>query len=170
MSLGDYVMSISLITENSWGDIVKIQEEAYTDVAPENVNILKNKWHSSPQTCAVYSDHKGKVVAYLLSHPWTSDIPPKLNEKISVTYSSTLFIHDLALALEGRGKNIGKELVQNLIDNAQKQSFVRILLVAVQNSTGLWAKFGFINMPSEKICSSYGENPQLMMLELETIS
>jgi len=161
-------MSISLITENSWDDIVKIQEEAYTDVAPEDVNILRNKWHSSPQTCAVYSDHKGKVLAYILSHPWASKIPPKLNEKISVTYSSTLFIHDLALALEGRGKNIGKELVQNLIENAKAQSFVKILLVAVQNSTGFWAKFGFINMRSGKICSSYGKNSQLMVLELET--
>jgi len=161
-------MSISLIIESSWDDIVKIQEEAYTDIAPEDVKILKSKWHSSPQTCAIYSDHKGKVLAYLLAHPWASEIPPKLNEKIPVIYSSTLFIHDLALALEGRGKNIGKELVQNLIDNAKAQSFVKILLVAVQNSTGFWAKFGFLNMPSEEICSSYGENSQLMVLELDT--
>ena len=168
MSLGDCVVSISPINENSWGDIVKIQEEAYIDLAPEDVNILKNKWHSSPQTCAVYSDHKGKVLAYLLAHPWASEAPPKLNEKISVTDSSTLFIHDLALAFEGRGKNIGKELVQNLIDNAQAQRFVKILLVAVQNSAGFWAEFGFINMPNKEICSSYGKSAQLMVLELET--
>lgn len=161
-------MSISLIIENSWDDIVKIQEEAYTDIPPEDVNILKSKWYSSPKTCAVYSDNKGKVLGYLLAHPWASEIPPKLNEKIPVTNSSTLFIHDLALALEGRGKNIGKELVENLIDNAQTQNFVKILLVAVQSSTGFWAKFGFLNMPSEKTCSSYGENAQLMVLELET--
>jgi len=161
-------MSISLITENYWADIIKIQEEAYTDIAPEDVSILKNKWHSSPQTCAVYLDHKGKAIAYLLAHPWASEIPPKLNEKITVIHSSTLFIHDLALALEGRGKNIGKALVQNLIDNAKAQNFVKIRLVAVQNSTGFWAKFGFINMPSEEICLSYGKNAQLMALELET--
>ncbi|WDE10393.1 GNAT family N-acetyltransferase [Thalassomonas haliotis] len=161
-------MSISPINENSWDDIVKIQEEAYTDIAPEDVKVLKSKCYSSPQTCAVYSDHKGKVLAYLLAHPWASETPPKLNEKISVTYGSTLFIHDLALALEGRGKNIGRELVQNLIANAKTQSFVKILLVAVQNSTGFWAKFGFLNIPCEDICPSYGENSQLMVLELET--
>jgi ribosomal protein S18 acetylase RimI-like enzyme len=168
MSLGDCVMSISPINENSWDDIVKIQEEAYIDIAPEDVKVLKNKWYSSPQTCAVFTDRTGKVLAYLLAHPWASETPPKLNEKIFVTDSSTLFIHDLALALEGRGKNIGKELVQNLIDNAQAQSFVKILLVAVQNSVGFWAKFGFINMPSKEICSSYGKSAQLMVLELET--
>lgn len=168
MIQGDYTMSMSLITENSWADIVKIQQEAYTDIAPEDVNILKNKWHSSPQTCAVYLDHKGKAIAYLLAHPWANEIPPKLNEKISVTHSSTLFIHDLALALEARGKNIGKALVQNLIDNAKAHNFVKIRLVAVQNSTGFWAKFGFINMPAKEVCSSYGKNAQLMVLALET--
>jgi len=168
MPLGDCAMSISPINENSWDDIVKIQEEVYTEIAPEDVNILKSKWYSSPQTCAVYTDDKGKVLAYLLAHPWASEIPPKLNEKIPITYSSTLFIHDLALALEGRGKNIGKKLVHNLIDNAKAKRYVKILLVAVQNSTGFWAKFGFLNIPSEGICSSYGENSQLMVLELDT--
>lgn len=160
-------MSISRITENSWDDIVSIQEESYTVVAPEYVNILKNKWHASPQTCAVYLDRKGKVLAYLLSHPWASESPPKLNETITVTRSSTLFIHDLAISLEGRGKNIGRMLVSNLIDNVQDQNYVKILLVAVQNSTGFWAKFGFKNIPSENICPSYGKNSQLMVLELE---
>ncbi|WP_052379897.1 MULTISPECIES: GNAT family N-acetyltransferase [unclassified Pseudoalteromonas] len=150
MFQGDYTISISLITENYWADIVKIQKEAYNDIAPEDLNILKNKWHSSPQTCAVYLNHKGKAIAYLLAHPWASEITPKLNEKISVTHSSTLFIHDLALVLEGRGKNIAKALVQNLIENAQVQSFLKIQLVAVQNSTEFWAKFGFINMPLVK--------------------
>jgi len=167
MSLGGYVMSINPINEYSWDDIVKIQEEAYTGVEPEDVKVLKSKWYSSPQTCAVFTDHKGKVLAYLLAHPWASEIPPKLNEKISVTYSPTLFIHDLALAIDGRGKNIGKKLVQNLIDNAKAKNYVKILLVAVQNSTGFWAKFGFLNISSEEICSSYGENSQLMVLELK---
>ncbi|NRA22688.1 MAG: GNAT family N-acetyltransferase [Oceanospirillaceae bacterium] len=161
-------MSISLIIESSWDDIVKIQEEAYTDISKEEVSVLKSKWYSSPQTCAVYSDHEGRVLAYLLAHPWSSEMPPKLNEKVSVIHSSTLFIHDLALAVEARGKNIGRELVENLIDNARAQGVVKILLVAVQNSTRFWAKFGFLTTPSKEICLSYGENAQLMQLELET--
>jgi ribosomal protein S18 acetylase RimI-like enzyme len=161
-------MPINLITEDSWDDIVKIQKEAYSDIAPEDVSILKSKWRSSPQTCAVYSDHKGKVLAYLLAHPWANEAPPKLNEEIPVTYSSVLFIHDLALALEGRGKYIGQKLVLNLISHAKAHRFVKIVLVSVQGTTGFWAKFGFINMPSEDICSSYGESAQLMELALET--
>jgi len=41
-------------------------------------------------------------------------------------------------------------------------------LVAVQNSGGFWSKFGFQHIPSAEICPSYGENSQLMVLELET--
>jgi ribosomal protein S18 acetylase RimI-like enzyme len=168
MSLGDCVMPISPINENSWDDIVKIQEEAYIDIAPEDVKVLKSKWYSSPQTCAVFSDHKGKVLAYLLAHPWASQIPPALNEKSPVTCSTTLFIHDLALAIEAKGKYIGKELVQNLIALAKAKRYEKILLVAVQNSIGFWAMFGFQNIPCEEICSSYGENSRLMVLKLET--
>ncbi|WP_157964781.1 GNAT family N-acetyltransferase [Algibacillus agarilyticus] len=161
-------MPISPINENAWDDIIQIQNAAYTDIEPEDVNVLKSKWYSSPQTCAVFTNHNGKVLAYLLAHPWASKTPPTLNQTIPITNCSTLFIHDLALALEERGKNRGKELVHYLIDNAKAQHYEKILLVAVQNSTGFWAKFGFLAVPSDKICSSYGENAQLMMLRLAT--
>ncbi len=161
-------MSIGLITEKSWDDIVKIQEEAYTDIPPEDVNILKSKWLSSPQTCAVYSNHENKILAYLLAHPLVGEVPPKLHEKATIAKSSNLYLHDLALAYEVRGKNIAKILVENLIDNAKLQGFSKILLVAVQNSSGFWAKFGFLNIPNAVICSSYGNGAQLMMLELKT--
>ena len=94
MSLGGCVMPISPINENAWDDIVKIQEKAYPNIVLEDVTVLKSKWYASPTTCAVFTDHKGKVLAYLLAHPWASEAPPKLNEKTPVTRSSSLFIHD----------------------------------------------------------------------------
>ena len=161
-------MPIRLITENSWDDIVKVQEEAYTDIQTEDVNILKGKWLASPKTCAVYSNHENKIIAYLLAHPWASKVPPRLYEEAPITNSSTLYIHDLALTHAARGKNIARQLVENLIDNAKAQGFVKILLVAIQNSSGFWAKFGFIYMPSTEVCPSYGKSAQLMVLELKT--
>lgn len=159
-------MPIKPINDNCWNDILRIQEEAYTDISLEDISILKTKWSSSPHTCSVYTNQKGRVLAYLLAHPWASDIPPKLNEKTPLSNSQTLFIHDLALSKEGRGKYIGTRLVQNLIDNANNQKFEKILLVSVQNTSGFWTKFGFIKLPSKNICPSYGENAQLMMLAL----
>ena len=160
-------MSIHLITENSWIDILKIQEEAYVEIEPEDVNVLKSKWLSSPKTCAVYKEGSN-TSAYLLAHPWPSETPPKLHEECPITASLNLYLHDLALARESRGKGVAKKLVENLIDIAKAQGFNKILLVAVQNSGGFWSKFGFLSMPSSEICPSYGENAQLMSLKLET--
>lgn len=159
-------MPIKPINEDSWNDILRIQEEAYSDIVLEDINILKNKWRCSPHTCCVYSDQKGRVLAYLLAHPWASNEPPKLNEITPASNSQTLFIHDLALSKEGRGKNIGTRLVQSLIDNANTLKFEKILLVSVQNTTGFWVKLGFVKLPSKNVCLSYGENAQLMMLKL----
>jgi predicted N-acetyltransferase YhbS len=159
-------MSISLISENSWDSILKIQAEAYTDILPEDIGVLKSKWISSPSTCAVYLNNDNKVLGYLLAHPWESDVPPKLHEKIQITTSINLYLHDLALAHEARGKGIAKSLVANLIDKAKSQGFVRIFLVAVQGADTFWAKFGFIVIPNALICPSYGDYSVLMALEL----
>jgi len=160
-------MSINLITENSWIDILKIQEEAYVEIEPEDVNILKSKWLSSPRTCAMYKEGNN-ISAYLLAHPWPREIPPKLHEECPITASLNLYLHDLALARESRGKGIANKLVKNLIDIAKAQGFNKILLVSVQNSGGFWSKFGFLNKPNAVICPSYGKNAQLMVLELDT--
>ena len=160
-------MSINLITENSWIDILKIQEEAYVEIEPEDVNVLKSKWLSSPKTCAMYKEGNN-ISAYLLAHPWPSEIPPKLHEECPITASLNLYLHDLALARESRGKGIANKLVKNLIDIAKAQGFNKILLVAVQNSGGFWSKFGFLNRPNAEICPSYGHNSELMVLELKT--
>jgi len=161
-------MSISLISENSWNSILKIQEESYTEVLPEDINVLKSKWISSPNTCAVYFNNDNKILAYLLAHPWASEVPPKLHEKAPITNSINLYLHALALAPEARGQGIAKNLVTNLIDKAKSQGFAKIFLVAVQGSDMFWAKFGFIVIPDALICPSYGDYSKLMTLELTT--
>lgn len=161
------IMSINLITENSWAGILKIQEQAYVEIEPEDVNILKSKWHSSPKTCAVYKQGNN-ILAYLLSHPWTNEVPPKLHEEYPVNTGLNLYLHDLAIAPNSRGKGIAIKLVKNLIDIAKAQGFNKILLVAVQSSGNFWSKFGFSNIPNAVICPSYGHNAKLMALELKT--
>ena len=162
-------MSISKISEKSWDEILKIQEEAYTEVPPEDVNILKSKWLTSPDTCSIYLSNENKILAYLLSHPWSSDSPPKLNEEAPVNNeTSNLYLHDLALSNEARGKGIAKSLVKNLINYAKIQGFTNIILVAVQGSSSFWAKYGFTVIDNTAICPSYGNAAKLMVLQLNT--
>ncbi len=160
-------MSIRQISETSWIEIMEIQKKAYTELPPEDVDILKSKWLSSPNTCAIYANSKNKILAYLLAHPWASETPPKLYETAPITLGSNLYLHDLALAHEARGKGIAKILVEHLIESAKNENFVKILLVAVQGSAGFWARFGFLEIPNSEICPSYGDDAKLMALELK---
>jgi len=162
-------VSIVQISEKSWDEILKIQESAYTEIPPEDVNILKSKWLASPDTCSIYSNNENKILGYLLSHPWGSDSPPKLNEKAPVNNeTSNLYLHDLALSNEARGRGIARALVENLINNAKTQGFTKILLVAVQGSSSFWAKYGFTVIVNAAICPSYGSTAKLLLLELNT--
>jgi len=162
-------VSIVKISEKSWDGILKIQEEAYTELPPEDVCILRSKWLASPDTCSIYSSNENKILAYLLSHPWGSDSPPKLNEEVPVNNeTSNLYLHDLALSKEARGKGIAKALVENLINNAKTQGITKILLVAVQGSSSFWVKYGFMVIANAAICPSYGSAAKLMVLELNT--
>jgi len=163
-------VSINPITENSWDGILTVQEEAYTELPPEDLNILKSKWLLSPNTCSIFSSNENNIQAYLLSHPWGSDSPPKLNEEAPANNStSNLYLHDLALSNEARGRGIAKALVENLISNAKTQGFTKIQLVAVQGSSSFWAKYGFIVIVDAAICPSYGSAAKLMVLALDTM-
>ena len=75
-------MSIVEISEKSWQGILQVQEEAYTGIPSEEVDVLKSKWKASPETCFVFQSSRSEVLKYLLTHPWNSDEPPKLFEKL----------------------------------------------------------------------------------------
>lgn len=52
--------------------------------------------------------------------------------------------------------------------SVRAQGFLKVLLVSVQNTAGFWEKFEFVHLTNENMCASYGENAQLMMLDLVT--
>ncbi|AUJ70470.1 MULTISPECIES: hypothetical protein [Pseudoalteromonas] len=44
-------MTYYAIEDASWPEILTLQSQAYHDVAPETVDILKSKWMRSPKSC-----------------------------------------------------------------------------------------------------------------------
>lgn len=161
-------MPIVQVSEKSWDGILRIQEQAYTDLPPEDENVLRSKWLASPDTCFIYTSNEGNILAYLLAHPWASDSPPKLNEETAKNNkTSNLYLHDLALSNEARGKGIAHALVKNIIAHAKQHGFIKVLLVAVQESHLFWAKHGFTIVERAAICPSYGRAAKLMVLELK---
>lgn len=156
-------MSIVEISEKSWQGILQVQMEAYTGVPSEEVDVLKSKWKASPETCFVFQSSRNQVLGYLLAHPWNSDEPPKLFEKLPrKSAGDTLYLHDLAVRTNARKSGIGLQLSSKLIEVAKVRQYNRVLLVAVQESGGYWSKFGFREVHNVSICPSYGKNAKLM--------
>jgi len=161
-------MSIAIISENSWQGILQVQEEAYTDIPHEEVNVLKSKWKASPETCFVYQDCENKVLAYLLAHPWNPDEPPQLFEILPHnSKGDRLYLHDLAVSSNARGLGIGKQLLNKLLEIAKLKKFRHVMLVAVQGAEGYWFDFGFREIENVSVSQSYGLNAKLMSLEVQ---
>ncbi|MBU1310074.1 MAG: GNAT family N-acetyltransferase [Gammaproteobacteria bacterium] len=157
-------MSIKPITEAMWPQIVALQAEAYFQVEPESLDVLKSKWLISPASCFVY-EKAGKLVAYLLAHCWHSETAPKLYQMLpDGTTGPILFLHDLAISKAAAGDGLGTKMVSYLIKTAKEGGFQQINLVAVQQSGAFWQKQGFLPVDNQQLCPGYGDGAQLMSL------
>lgn len=160
-------MVIRAIDEAAWPGVLCVQQESYTDVFPESIEVLKSKWHTSPDTCFVYADKHGEVLGYLLSHPWPSHCAPKLHEEITFhDPSDNLYLHDLAVSNKARGKGVSQKLVNSLLQAAHTLGYKTISLVAVQGAGKFWSKYGFARAIDIPLPDSYGDDAQFMHMHL----
>ncbi|MBQ4811100.1 GNAT family N-acetyltransferase [Pseudoalteromonas luteoviolacea] len=162
-------MKIQEIKEENWPAILNIQNDAYHQIGPEELEVLKSKYSASPETCFVCVSNQNDVLGYLLAHPWHGTQPPKLFEPLPDTGNSdTLFLHDMAVNSQSKGKGIGRKMVKELIRVALQKRIKRITLVAVQGADSFWSMLDFTKVPRPTICPSYGENAVLMKRVLIT--
>lgn len=155
-------MSIESIVESTWPEIMQVQADAYSQVEPESLDVLKSKWLRSPESCFVYRE-EGKVIGYVLAHSWSSDLPPKLYHPLpGGTEGATLFIHDLAMSKEAAGKGLGSRMISHLFRAIEPLGYRQARLVAVQASGRFWNKQGFSAVNDQAVCASYGDGAQLM--------
>lgn len=156
-------MKIQEIEESHWSDILKIQDEAYHEVGPEELDVLKSKQSVSPETCFVCVSDEGDVLGYLLTHPWNGSEPPKLFEPLpDFVNSNALFLHDMAVSSRSKGQGIGRSMMTELMKISAVKGMERITLVAVQGADSFWLLLGFKEIPGVNLCPSYGKNAILM--------
>lgn len=156
-------MKIQEIDENNWGDILEIQDEAYHEFGPEDLDVLKSKQSASPETCFVYISEQDDILGYLLAHPWHGSQPPKLFEPLpDIWHSDSLFLHDMAVSSRSKGQGIGRSMMAELIKVSVQKGVKRITLVAVQGADSFWSLLGFKEISGANISPSYGENTVLM--------
>ena len=122
-------------------DIKKVHE---ISLAPwgeeyyESIEMFQDKYNFYPNGCFVY-EKENKVQGYVISHPWSKNIIPKLNKLLDIVDINTYYIHDIVIVPELRGNHLADEIIQNILKNKRS-----VCLVAI--SYGIqqyWEKFGF---------------------------
>ncbi|MFM2479878.1 GNAT family N-acetyltransferase [Celerinatantimonas sp. YJH-8] len=160
-------MAIRTIQMTDWNEILRIQNDMYSDVAPETLSVLQSKWESAPNCCFVYEQNQ-QVSAYLISHLWRYEHPPKLHTALPEQCEGPiLFLHDLAVSRRVSGQKIGSQLAQHCIQAAINQNCHEIRLVSVQDSFQFWEKMNFSHAPHTPVSADYGENAKMMYRKLE---
>ena len=157
---------ISSIESDMWPAIIKLENEAFTEIAPESLEALKSRCDDSPKTCFV-ARVDGDVIAFTLAHRWDSLTPPALFKPLPKgCHGSFLFLHDFVVSKQYAGRGVGEQMVVHLVTLARQYQFTKLVLVAVQGSESYWGKRKFDSL-ALPISASYGDNAVLMQRDIE---
>ncbi|PYE88714.1 GNAT family N-acetyltransferase [Phyllobacterium leguminum] len=97
-----------------------------------------------PAGCFVL-EGAGGLIGYAISHPWRQFRIPTLNTLLwqLPDDSDTYYLHDIALLPEGRSGGLAARVVAVMVEQATRDGFTTMSLVAVNGSAGFWQKQGF---------------------------
>ena len=88
--------------------------------------------------------------------------PPALHRPLSgAREPDHLFLHDLAVAPECRGRGIASVLLEGLLAPAQRSRLSEIRLVALADAQAFWLAHGWRALP-QPLAAAYGEGACLM--------
>jgi ribosomal protein S18 acetylase RimI-like enzyme len=99
--------------------------------------IYENKFFSFPEGCYVYDDNG--IKGYIITHPYNISSPPKINTLLTNVEINCLFIHDIVIVTEYRGRGIGNEIINKILDNNQIVSLVAF----DDKAKDFWIGYGF---------------------------
>lgn len=80
-----------------------------------------------------------------------------------------LYLHDLALHPDARGQGATAAIVERLADQARRDGWRRIALVAVNDATAFWQRVGFGIVEDPALAAklaSYGADARYMIRAL----
>jgi GNAT superfamily N-acetyltransferase len=136
--------SIRPATINDISSYVRIETDAYKPEFVESSATFLARLRAFPPGCKIV-DIAGESVAYLISHPWTYEDPPKLNmEEFTLrAMPDVFFIHSVTVMKKYQNDGIGSALANAAIALGRRRGFSRFTLFSVQDSTPFWQRLGF---------------------------
>lgn len=159
-------MFIRSIHDDDWSHILKIQAAAYPNIEPEAETVLRSKAVLSHDTCVVLTDRIGNIMGYGLAHPW-SDGPAHLHTIYSeYQHTTQLYIHDIAVAPQHKGKQLGASLFNFMLAKAKAMNLNAIGLVSLKQSLTFWQRYGFVDQAYDIDHHEYGEGAKFLKRQL----
>ncbi|VVE74247.1 GNAT family N-acetyltransferase [Pandoraea anapnoica] len=159
--------------------VLTVQALAYADLMLESEATLASRLTLSPQTCWVAVDAgttgptDAGIAGYLFTHPWRLAAPPPLDTVLDTLPEAPdcWYVHDMALAPRTRGAGVAGQLYAAALSAAQSLGLRASALVAVQQSQGFWARFGYqvtvdVSPQIAAKLAGYGDGAVFMTREL----
>jgi len=115
---------------------------------PERTAVLAEKWRLFPPGCRTLVDGEGGTAGYTLAHPWTLTAPPALDQFLHrlPAAADCLFIHDVALLPEARGRGAAAQVIDHAVAVAVAHRLPALALIAAYGTERLWRRFGFVDV------------------------
>ena len=132
----------------------------------ERNDVLAEKLRLYPAGCFSLIQ-AGAVVGYALSHPWPLNSIPALDTFLGAipAASDGLFVHDVVVLPQARGRGAAAALIGRLADLARRQGLAALALVSVYDTQALWARCGFAVVDDARFAAklaSYGDTARTM--------
>ena len=123
--------------------VVRIQSQCYLPDNIESEAVISARLASAPETAWV-AELKGAVCAYLVGYRSRFGQIGALGDGFKpATEPDCLYLHDLAVGPQARGRGLGQMLVAHALALARREGLAWSALVSVQGSQDFWRQRGF---------------------------
>jgi ribosomal protein S18 acetylase RimI-like enzyme len=136
----------------------------------ESRGVFEEKLRLYAEGCFVLVEN-GQVVGYCLSHPWLAGSAPALGQLMLglPPRPDCIFIHDVALLVQARGRGAAGDLLELLLSLARRENIHILALVSVYGTYPFWTRFGFEVATESSFAGklkTYGDSARYMVRRL----
>jgi GNAT superfamily N-acetyltransferase len=141
--------------------VMRIQADCYPEPMLESEAVFRARLALTPATCWIWSGHGQSAEAYLFSYPSSNGAVTVLDHPFRIPAApDCLYLHDLAVAPDARGRRAAKALVAAALEKARVDGLRWSALVSVQQSQAFWETLGYaavemLPSPARKNLASY---------------
>ena len=149
--------------------ISDLADRVHTDL-PERPEVFAEKMQLFPEGCFVLVSGRN-IAGYALSHPWRLRSIPPLDDFLGRIPDNCdcLFIHDVVVLPEARGRRAAAALIETAAALATSRVLPFLALVSVYDTHPIWKRLGFSPVADPALGAalvSYANNARYMVREL----